>query len=312
MIYVVDFENAEIDVDGGRLLVRADGQRRATLPMKQMERLITVSSSEITSRCLAALAKEGVGLLSLGGRFGREPVHILPNHGDASKRLAQARMADSECTRAIYGRKLLCAKLGASLEFLKVVEPNKTVRQASAQITAAMQRIQTSSHAIESLRGIEGAAAAAFFEAYQTLFLSRFGFNVRNRRPPTDPVNACLSLGYTLAYHEALLACVKHGLDASMPGLHDMASGRAALACDVMEPARAVIEHWVWQRFKTGRHGIDDFSKDGGVCLLRKPARDDFYRSWAQDEQPKVQAAIETALELYMATLSGFREKPKP
>jgi CRISP-associated protein Cas1 len=312
MIYVVDFENAEIDVDGGRLLVRADGQRRATLPIKQMERLITVSSSEITSRCLAALALEGVGLLSLGGRFGRDPVHILPNHGDASKRLAQARMVDHECARTSYGRKLLGAKLSASLETLKSVEQNQTVRQASAQIIAALQRIQTSNHAIETLRGIEGAAAAAFFEAYQTLFLSRLGFNARNRRPPTDPVNACLSLGYTLAYHEALLACAKHGLDAYMPGLHDMAAGRAALACDVMEPARAVIEHWVWQRFKTGEQGIDDFSKEGGACLLRKPARDGFYRSWAQDTKPKAQAAIEVALGHYLTALGSFRGKPKP
>ena len=59
---------------------------------------------------------------------------------------------------------------------------------------------------IASLRGLEGAAAANYFEALSEILPERLHFSGRNRQPPRDPVNALLSLTYTLLHAEAVLA----------------------------------------------------------------------------------------------------------
>ena len=171
MIYNIDLENAEIDIDGGRLIVRQNGVRRATLPIKQMERLVIASSSTITSRSFSAIAAEGTGCLFLGGRFGREPVHILPHRGDTAKRFAQVLLAEKETLRADYGQNLVNLKLSSQKGLLKNLKQNLIVKAAINRIEVSMRRLEVSHFALDSLQGIEGAAAAAYFEAYQTVLL---------------------------------------------------------------------------------------------------------------------------------------------
>lgn len=303
MIYTVDLEKAEIDADGGRLLVRLGGERRATLPLKRLERLILIASVQITTRCLSALAEAGIGCLSLGGRYGQWPVHILQHRGDAQKRIAQVGLAKNECARAIFARRIVQLKLRGHLKMLEKGPQNITVKSARNQIAAVISKVTTQNLALESLRGVEGAAAASFFEAYATLLPKRLAFNGRNRRPPKDPVNACLSLSYTLAYGDALAACATHGLDADMPGYHDFAPSRAALACDAIEPARAVVDAWILRRFTSGEQGTEDFSLENGGCLLRKPARDKFYQAWADVARQKIRQAIDQGIALYLDQL---------
>ena len=60
-----------------------------------------------------------------------------------------------------------------------------------------------------SLRGLEGAGAAAYFDGFGDLLPERLKFRSRNRRPPKDPVNAALSLGYTLLHAEAVAGKIR-------------------------------------------------------------------------------------------------------
>jgi CRISPR-associated protein Cas1 len=130
------------------------------------------------------------------------------------------------------------------------------------------------------LRGLEGAGAAAFFRGYTTLFAPALGFNARRRRPPPDPVNACLSIGYTLLQSHAVKACWAAGLDPMVGFLHLPSHGRASLACDLVEPWRAHVEQWVLDAFRSGSLRSDHFGRDGvGACLVGKAARAFIYEA---------------------------------
>ena len=94
---------------------------------------------------------------------------------------------------------------------------------------------------IESLLGHEGAAAAAYFQAFGQMLRRDFVFTVRSRRPPRDPANALLSLAYTLLTSEATSAVAGAGLDPALGMLHTPEEGRPALALDLTEEFRHAV-----------------------------------------------------------------------
>jgi CRISPR-associated protein Cas1 len=129
-------------------------------------------------------------------------------------------------------------------------------------------------------RGLEGAAAAAYFRGYVCLFPESARFENRNRRPPKDPVNACLSLGYTLLHFDAVRACHVAGLDPLVGFYHRPAFGRESMACDLIEPLRPAIDRWTWHLFRDRTLRPESFSQDKGACLLNKAGRGRFYPAY--------------------------------
>jgi CRISPR-associated protein Cas1 len=111
-------------------------------------------------------------------------------------------------------------------------------------------------------------------------------FTGRNRRPPRDPVNACLSLGYTLLHMQAVHACAVAGLDPLLGFYHRPAFGRESLACDLIEPLRPAADLWVWNLLRTRTLREDHFTLDKGACLLGKAGRAIFYAEWERSTPP--------------------------
>lgn len=144
-------------------------------------------------------------------------------------------------------------------------------------VDTASRLRQESAPDLPALRGIEGAAAAAFFEAYRLLFAPALHFQGRNRRPPRDPVNAALSLAYTLEYAEGVRAAAAAGLDGFIGFYHDLRHGRQSLACDLCEWERGSVESWVWRLFRERVLRVEHFHAHAGSCLLGKAGRREFY-----------------------------------
>jgi len=140
--------------------------------------------------------------------------------------------------------------------------------------------------ALAALRGLEGAAARAHFGGLAAVLPPALGFAGRNRRPPRDPANVCLSLGYSLLHVEAVQACHIAGLDPLLGFYHRPAFGRESLACDLVEPLRARVDLWVWELLRERHLREAHFSFDQGACLLGKAGRATFYATWAQQVPP--------------------------
>jgi CRISPR-associated endonuclease Cas1 len=87
-----------------------------------------------------------------------------------------------------------------------------------------------------------------------------FRFDSRNRRPPTDPVNAMLSLAYAMLSRHLTIALGAVGLDPYRGFYHAPRYGRPALALDIMEPFRPIIaDSVVLSAINTGEVGPGDF-----------------------------------------------------
>jgi CRISPR-associated protein Cas1 len=95
------------------------------------------------------------------------------------------------------------------------------------------------------LLGVEGAASAAWFEFFATLVRSPWSFPGRTRRPPTDPLNALLSIGYTWLLTRATARAEARGYEIYLGGLHEYRAGRPSLSCDLIEPLRVpAVDRW--------------------------------------------------------------------
>ena len=95
---------------------------------------------------------------------------------------------------------------------------------------------------LSSLRGLEGSATRAYFSGYRSLFSLEWRFTARRRRPPPDPVNVLLSFGYTLLAQAVNGAVQAVGLDPYAGFLHEVVYNRPALALDILEEFRPVVD----------------------------------------------------------------------
>src|SRR5579883_2425607 len=255
----LDRRGAALDVEAGSLTVRLGGEIATRIPLAPLERVVLRGEAVLSTRVLAELWRHDIGLLLLSGRH------------------AAAR---DEAARAIVAAKLAAEGrlLGRALE----VRPDrrKPLTDAIASLERVQARIAKAGEGLDrnALNGLEGAGAAAYFRAYATLFPDALGFARRRRRPPPDPVNVCLSLGYTLLHHEAVREAQVVGLDPLLGFLHVPERGRESLASDLIEPLRPHVDEWVWRRFAGRELRLEHFSHErGGGCLLGKAGRRLFY-----------------------------------
>ncbi len=283
----IDRQGLELRLNDLAIELRADGERLRSVPARLLERVVLRADTRLSSATLAGLADLGVGVLALGGRGGQRVAHLLGQpHGDARARIAQCQRVNDEAWASVWSRQIVRAKLRGQQRLLRQAQGaradlRKPLGDALATLQRTLDRLPAASDR-DSVRGLEGAGAAAYFRGYTALFAPALGFEARRRRPPPDPVNACLSLGYTLLQGQAEQACWAAGLDPMVGFLHLPLHGRASLACDLVEPWRAHVDEWVWQQFRERLLRPEHFGRDGaGACLMGKAARAHVYAASA-------------------------------
>jgi CRISPR-associated protein Cas1 len=285
----LDRKGAALDVEAGSLVVRLGGAVATRVPLAPLERVVLRGDAVLSTRLLAALWQRDIGLLLLSGRHSEATARLVGRpHDDVMLRLEQHRHAIDAAACRTLAHRIVVAKLAAEARLLGralVLRPDR--RKPLCDALATLDRLGTRlTEPAESLDrgvlvGLEGAGAAAYFRAYATLFPRSLGFAQRRRRPPPDPVNACLSLGYTLLHHEAVRETQVVGLDPLVGFLHAPWRGRESLACDLVEPLRPHVEEWVWRIFAERHLRGEHFSREkGGACLLGKAGRQIFYDSF--------------------------------
>jgi CRISPR-associated protein Cas1 len=136
---------------------------------------------------------------------------------------------------------------------------------------------------IESLLGIEGAASAAYFRLFGEWIPKPWRFGKRIAHPPGDPINAMLSLGYTLLYNRMTSHLNEIGLDPYQGFFHTVRYGHAALASDLIEEFRAPIaDSLVLKLLRRRQLKPEDVVEDKGDFKLKPAASKIFFTEFEQ------------------------------
>jgi CRISPR-associated protein Cas1 len=201
---------------------------------------VVFGNIQVTTQAAATLLDAGVevSFLSRQGRFrGR----LAPaDSKNVPLRLAQFRRYEDPDFRLGLARRIVEAKIRNGRALLLRYgrnHPDADLSAAVGQLDTALPSL-TYQSTIPALMGTEGQAAATYFRAYGQMFRRELQFTTRSRRPPRDPINALLSLGYTLLTSEAAGILAAHGLDIHIGYFHEVEYGRPSLSLDLVEEFR--------------------------------------------------------------------------
>jgi CRISPR-associated protein Cas1 len=258
---------------------------------------IQISTQAIQTLCEAEVP---VTYFSMGGWFyGITRGHELKN---VFLRIEQFRQAQDPLVCLRLARQFVNGKIRNHRTMLmrNHLEPPPATLLTLKQMADAALRAE----AMDELLGIEGNGASAYFgqfagmikteddlpagaegaptaAAQQRLF--NFNFTHRNRRPPTDPVNAMLSLAYSLLAKDCMLALLAVGFDPYVGFYHQPRFGRPALALDLMEEFRALVgDSTVLSCINNRAITEDDFVRAGQAVNLSAPGRRRFFELYEQ------------------------------
>ncbi|AAU38242.1 CRISPR-associated endonuclease Cas1 [[Mannheimia] succiniciproducens] len=276
----IDRRTTELKVNGDVLICYEKGERIATIPLASVDRLYMKGDINLQISLLSKLGEKGIGVVFLQGRKNK-PMQFLPQpHNDAYRRVTQTYLADNKLFCLTLAKNIVLNKCIKQCQFLaKFIEHNPKIITFIAELQKLFNLIVKQEN-IDSLRGIEGRMGAIYFAAFADILPRSLGFNGRNRRPPKDPVNAVLSLTYTLLYSEATLAVYGAGLDPYIGFFHTLHFGRKSLSCDLMEPIRPSVDEWIAECFTAEVLKIDQFSQTNEGCILGKEGRVIFYTAF--------------------------------
>lgn len=295
-LLLLDRAQLDIKAEGDTLALYEAGARRGTVPIKLVERCVVHGAqTTLTSGVLLKLAEAGVTTVFMSPRQTRRVALVLgPQHNDAAVRLAQAHrvMDDAACRH--WAHSLVQAKLHRqqrALQHLLAQRPDARkplwdALQTLGPLLTQLRQTASTPLPLDTLRGKEGAAARAYFSGLAGVMPPALGFAGRNRRPPRDPVNACLSLGYTLLHTQAVGACQTSGVDPLLGFYHRPTIGRESLASDLIEPLRPSVDLWVWELLRNRSLRDDHFATQHDTCLLGKAGRAVFYGTWEKASKP--------------------------
>lgn len=280
-LYVQE-HGAQIGVHGARLIVRTES---GTTPVRLMNTAhVTLRGNvQLTTQAASALLDRGIPVvfLTTGGYFRGRLSGTDTNNVDL--RLAQYRTATDPTRCLTLARRFIAAKIGNARTMLRrnhhAIDP-----VVLGQLKQLRRRVADCEN-LEMLLGIEGSAARVYFQNFAGMLsgrsLGKFDFERRNRRPPTDPINALLSFAYALLTKDVVLAVTTAGLDPLLGFYHQPRFGRPGLALDLMEEFRPIIADSVV--LTTVNNEIvtpNDFTTLAKACSLSEPARKRFIQAY--------------------------------
>ena len=333
---------------GDTVVVKDKGETLAEVRIKDLHHLAIFGSAQISTALVQTLCERDVPIsyFSMGGWFyGLTRGHGLSNVFTRIRQFARAGDADQSLPLArlfIYGK----IRNQRTLLMRNHVEPPPLALRALKH--AASAALTAGSHA--SLLGIEGAAAMHYFQNFggmikapdeqddlpgleesvapagktdgQTTFT--FDFKTRNRRPPRDPVNALLSMAYSLLARDCTIAAYAVGFDPYIGLFHQPRFGRPALALDMMEEFRPLVaDSAVLTAINNRMIGPDDFVQAGDAVNLSAAGRKRFLFAYEKrmsdsvthpvfDYKVSYRRAIELQFRLLARTLTGEIERYMP
>ncbi|MBK9264448.1 MAG: CRISPR-associated endonuclease Cas1 [Polyangiaceae bacterium] len=276
----VQSQGARIGLSGERLAVTSkEGATEARLT--STSQVCVMGNVQVSTQALKALLDRAipVAFFTTGGYY------IGRACGYSSKNV-ELRMAQYAWARD----KLFCSKFARGVVAAKIRNGRTMLRRnhggVEASVLFELEQLAKKAEKTEDpegLLGIEGTAARIYFAAFAGMIKGAsevretFDWAGRNRRPPRDPLNALLSLAYSLLSKEFALALEAVGLDPMMGFYHRPRFGRPALALDLMEEMRPIVaDSAVITAINNGVVGVDDFVRAAGSVALTPEARKRF------------------------------------
>ena len=240
-LYVCE-HGANIGISGNRVQVEYKDGMRQSVPIEPLEMIELFGNVRMSTQCTVECLKKGINVIYYSGNgayFGRL---ISTNHVNVARQRKQAEIYKNEQFKIKFSQKIIHAKIKNQIVILRryaryndinVAEPIKAMKNEWEELNKA--------DSIEKVMGHEGLAARIYFKTLGKLVDEEFEFKGRTRRPPLDPFNSLISLGYSIILNEIYGKLEGKGLNPYFGLMHKDREKHPTLASDLMEEWRAVL-----------------------------------------------------------------------
>lgn len=280
-------------LENDNVLVKIGEQVVLKLPLIALESIVSCGYKGASHRLMVACAEKGINLsfVSEGGKL--LGTFAGESRGNVLLRKEQYRISDNTQKSLKFAQNFIFGKLYNSRWVLERAirdYPDRLNIPALKQCSLTLKDMSKQALeclAMDSLRLLEGTAAQLYFPQFNELILQNkqtFFFKNRNRRPPLDPLNALLSLTYSMLAYDCRGACETVGLDAYCGFMHTDRAGRASLALDIMEELRPIIaDRFVISLINLRKiDEVDFITSPNGAVLLSEKGRKKFFTAWQE------------------------------
>ena len=295
----VTSEDIYLSLDGENIVANRGGEAVARYPLHTLQSIVTFSYAGASPALMGKCAQREIGLAFCSPR-GKFLARVSGQmQGNVLLRRMQYRVADDPSQSCRIARNMVFGKVFNvrwSVERTRRdhVQRIDDVRfsSVSAQLQGLLPQIAEETSP-DSLRGLEGIGAAAYFSVLDDMILQgkeTFFFHERSRRPPLDAFNAMLSFAYSLLAHDCASALESVGLDAYVGCLHRDRPGRESLALDLMEELRPCFaDRFVLTLINNRIMKPADFEfRESGAVLLTDAGRRTFLQKWQERKKETI------------------------
>lgn len=282
----------------GNICISIGGAERASVPISQVNSIVLFGKNTLSTALLSFCSKNDVTItfLSENGAFlGRV---CGPVSGNVLLRKRQYEtLTDADFANRFVGDLLFCKIKNSRSVLMRYARSasdeaaGRAVADAASELAEIAKKLDTCAD-IDSMRGLEGAAASVYFSHFDELLANPRGyrFETRSRRPPLNEVNAVLSFVYTLLAHDVRSSMEVVGLDPAAGYLHTLRPGRPSFALDIMEELRAPLcDRMVISMFNKDQFQPQDFTTDFGAVYLSEKGRRKVLEQWRSRKRESIQ-----------------------
>ena len=281
VLYILT-ENSYLYCENETICVKVGGLEKVRIPAHTIESIICLCNTTVSTPFIGFCGKNKISL-SFHGPNGAFYGRIYgPVNGNVILRQKQyeiiGRSDAVEIVRNILQGKILNSRNTLMRAARGTTAERETVLRNAASLLIEQSELIEAADSIDSLRGIEGAAATIYFRVFDEMLKTEeedMRFEKRSRRPPENRVNAVLSFVYMLLKNDVQSALESVGIDPAVGYLHMLRPGRPSMALDLMEELRSPLcDRFVISLINLKQIKSDSFDVEGGVfCLKDEPRR---------------------------------------
>ncbi|MBN2093471.1 CRISPR-associated endonuclease Cas1 [candidate division KSB1 bacterium] len=210
------------------------------IPCTDIDQVMLFGNIQVTTQALQELLSHNIEL-ALFTYSGKLLGQITPPQArNIPLRIAQFHKYDDPDFCLVFSKTIVSSKIASIWNLLQNHQANHPGIFTRAEMKDFNKFLDLVPQAtsLETLRGYEGSASAAYFKLLGRMISPPWKFDTRSRRPPADPVNAVLSYGYVIVGAEIQGLLDGIGFDPYLGFYHQVRYGRPGLALDLVEEFR--------------------------------------------------------------------------
>jgi len=296
VLYIKE-QGALVQKRSERILITKNRQTLLEIPFAHVENIAVIGNVQITAQALQAFLTQGINIsyFSFSGKY------LGSTSSEESRniflRLAQYEMYQKTEERLKVARKIVANKIENQIAMIKGYRWENSSQQWKNEITQLEKLKQKAEEAQKAneLLGLEGKASNVYFQAYGRMFKCKFVFSGRNRRPPRDPINVIISLGYTFLTKEVSSALEAESFEMYLGFLHGIRYGRKSLPLDIVEEFRQpVVDRMTLKLFNKRMIQEFDFGFEDDRVLLNEEG----FRKFCQEFERRMTTENDSGVSL--------------